>query len=53
MSILVIFKILGLLVNTLTANGMYSLPNKENLLQPIQMQLSINQNFLRILLLYI
>ena len=40
MSLLVICKILGPLVNTLTPDDMYSLFNCENLTQPIQMQLS-------------
>ena len=40
MSLLVIFEILGLVVNTLAADWIYSLENKENLLQEIQMQLS-------------
>ena len=40
---LVIFKILGLLVNTLTADDMYCLLNREYLTQPIQMQLSKKQ----------
>ena len=44
MSLLVICKILGLLFNTLSASGKYSLRGRENLLQPIQMQLSKKQN---------
>ena len=36
--------ILGLLVNTLTANFEYSRSNRENLLLPIQIQLSKNQS---------
>ena len=36
----VISEILGLFVNTLTVDGKYCLGNKENLLQPIQLQLS-------------
>ena len=39
-SLLVICKILGLFVNTLTADEKYSLLNRDNLMQPIQMQLS-------------
>ena len=39
-SLLVIFKILRLFVNTLSAVDKYSLPNREYLTQPIQMQLS-------------
>ena len=37
MSLLMTFEILGLFVNTLTANDTYFLPNKENLPQPIEM----------------
>ena len=44
MSLLVICKILGLLFNTLSADGKYSLRGRENLPQPIQMQLSKKQN---------
>ena len=40
MFLLVICKILGLFVNTLTTDGKYSLLNRGNLKQPIQMQLS-------------
>ena len=36
----VICKILRLFVKTLTADDKYSLPNGDNLTQPIQMQLS-------------
>ena len=43
MSPLVICEILGLLVNTLTAEDKYSACNGENLPQPIQMQLSKKQ----------
>ena len=39
-SVLVICKILGLFANTLTADDKYSLLNKNNLLQHLQMQLS-------------
>ena len=35
---------MGLLVNTLAAHGKYPLLNRDNLLMPIQMQLSKNQN---------
>ena len=42
-SVLVIWKILRLFVNTLTANDKYSLLNRENLTKPIQMQLSQKQ----------
>ena len=38
-----IFKILRLFVNTLTAAGKYSLFNRDNLTQPIHMQLSQEQ----------
>ena len=44
MSLLVISEILGLFVNTLTAEDKYSLPNWENLCQPIQMPLSQVRN---------
>ena len=40
MSLLVIPDILGLFVNTLTADEKYSLRNRENSPSPIQMQLS-------------
>ena len=39
-SLLVICQILRLFVNTFSAVDKYSLPNRENLTQPIQMQLS-------------
>ena len=42
-SVLVIWKILRLFVNTLTANDKYSLLNRDNLTKPIQMQLSQKQ----------
>ena len=38
-----ICEILGLLVNTLTVDDKYCLVNKDNLTQPIQMQLSQQQ----------
>ena len=41
--LLLIFEILGLFVNILTADGKHSLLNKENLLQQIQMQLCKKQ----------
>ena len=44
-SLLVICEFLGLFVNTLTADDKYSLRNRQNLRQPIQMQLSKKQNF--------
>ena len=40
MSLLVISEILGLFVNTLTADAKHSLHNRENSKQPIQMQSS-------------
>ena len=40
MSLLMIYQILGLFVNTLTSDNKYSLCNSEVLQQPIQMQLS-------------
>ena len=43
MSLLVVFEILGLFVNTLTVDEMYSLRNRGNLRQPIQMKLSKKQ----------
>ena len=43
MSLLVISKILGLFVNTLTADDKYSFHNSENLREPFQMQLSKKQ----------
>ena len=53
MSVLVISEILGLFVNILTADDSYSPRKKENLRQPIQMQLSKKQNlFLNFLLLF-
>ena len=42
-SLLVISKILGQFVNRLTADDKYSLLNRDNLTQPIQMQLSKKQ----------
>ena len=43
-SVLVICKILRLFSNTLSADGKYSLLNKDNLMQPIQMQLYWKEN---------
>ena len=43
MSVLVICKTLSLFVNTLIADQKYSLLNRENLMQPIQMDLSQKQ----------
>ena len=40
MSLLVIHKVLGLFVSTLIANNKYSLLDRDNLRQPIAMQLS-------------
>ena len=45
-SLLLIFQILGLFVNTLSATEKYSLPNRDNLTQQIQMQLSKKQKSL-------
>ena len=42
---LVIFKILGLFVNTLNADNKDSLLNRDNLTQPIQMKLFEKQKF--------
>ena len=44
MSLFVICEILGLFVNTFTTNDKYCLRNSDNLLQPIQMHLSKEQN---------
>ena len=43
MSLLVIHKILRVFLNTLTADEKYYLLNRDNLAQPIQMQLSQKQ----------
>ena len=43
-SLYVIWKILSLLVNTVTADDKYSLLYRDNLTQPIQMQLCQKQN---------
>ena len=43
--ILAICKILGLFVDTLTADDNYSLLNNDNLAQPIQIQLSKKQKY--------
>ena len=45
MSLLVIYELLGLFVNTLTANNKYFLCNEKSLPQPIQMQLSKKKTF--------
>ena len=45
MSLLVICKILGLFVSTLTDNDKYSFHNSENLPQPIQLQLPKKLNY--------
>ena len=42
-SLLLIYKIFGLFLNTLTANDKYSLLNRDKLLQYLQMQLSQKQ----------
>ena len=44
MSFLDISKILGLFFNTLNVDDKYSLRNRKNVLQPIQMQLSKKKN---------
>ena len=44
-SLLVIHKILRLFVNTLTADDKHYLLNRDNLTEPIQIQLSQNQKF--------
>ena len=44
MSLLDISKILGLFVNTLNVDDKYSLRNRENVPQPIQMKLSKKKN---------
>ena len=48
-SLLVICKILGLFVNILNADHLYFLLNRENLRQPIQMQISQIQKIFPIL----
>ena len=48
MSPLVIYKTLGLFINILTADDKYSLLNKDNLAQPIQMQLSKKKSFYKL-----
>ena len=45
MSLLVIFGIAGLLVNILTGDGKYSVRNRENLWQKVQIEFSKKQNF--------
>ena len=45
-SLLMICKILTQFLNTTTADGKYSFLNRDNLTQPIQVQLSWKQNFL-------
>ena len=42
-SLLVIHKILGLFVNTLTVDDKHYMLNRDNLTQPIQIQLSLKQ----------
>ena len=44
-SLLVIHNILRLFLNTLTVNDTHYLLNRDNLTQPIQIQLSLNQKF--------
>ena len=43
-SLLLTCKILGLLGNTLAADGKYLVPHRDNLTTPIQMQLSVKRN---------
>ena len=45
MPLLVISEILGLFINTLTADVQYFLPNTEYLLEPIKIQLSKEKSF--------
>ena len=44
MSLLVIYKILGLLVNTLATDGKSTLINMDNLMQQIQIPISKKEN---------
>ena len=43
MSVLVISEIVVVFVNTVTADGKYSLHNRKNLLEPLQLRLSKKQ----------
>ena len=52
MSLLVIFEILGLWINTMTTDNKYYIGYAENLLRPIQMQLPKNNFFLTFLLFF-
>ena len=52
MPLLVISEILGLFINTLTADVQYFLPNTEYLLEPIKIQLSKEKRFFLNFLLY-
>ena len=52
MSLFVICDILELFVNTLTGDDKYSLHNREDLQQPIQIQLSKKQKKIQNFLLY-
>ena len=52
MSLLVIQKILGLLVDTLTAHDKHSFHSSDNLIQAIQMQLSKKQKQFFLFFLY-
>ena len=52
MPLLVISEILGLFINTLTADVQYFLPNTEYLLEPIKIQLSKEKSFFLNFLLY-
>ena len=50
MSPLVIYKILRLFINILTADEKYSLLIRDNLAQPIQLQLSKKESFTKLFL---
>ena len=50
MSPLVIYKILRLFINILTADDKYSLLIRDNLAQPIQLQLSKKESFTKLFL---
>ena len=45
MSVLVISEIVVVFVNTVTADGKYSLHNRKNLLEPLQLRLSKKQKY--------
>ena len=52
MSLLVIYKILGLLVNTLATDGKSTLINMDNLMQQIQIPISKKESLSRFFFLY-